>query len=793
MRYFDRHRKRLTKHHYIRGTLKSAEGENEVKIEDSAGVPFNKVEIAGNTSQKQYQGYQLFQFKDYSTSLTDTDGNVLTWEMKDGVVTINGIQNEFSFVTLDSKCVTSSTLEAGTYSFTASYYRDGGTAGGCDWRFRYSSDTTTIGIGSYTHGINKTVETKTFDEPFYFRYAQFYLVANKEYKDFKFTIGLFKGSYTGETMPPYEPYVGGIPSPNPGQKIPIYSTSESTVTLNTELEASEITYDSNFLYTIAFEHPFSFNGAESLTLSVDSFYTGNMGDMLIVGGDPSHIIGGSGTFDYIAAGDGSRGEVTIHSSGYGDTFYIGIGNTDTGISSDKIEEYRQLAITTPITATGTITTQTGVREIPAYPQEIENANSEGMSVTLYGDNLFNQELLLTDTDFTKEEYNGEECIKVVANVNAHTFPCEIPIGKMSVSFEISHPKTGGNFSVTLNYEDGSGEYREYTNNNPKTDFYKFSIAKTTTKKIVKIIITFWNIWNMRPYYIKNFMVNTGEPKPYEPYFREEIAIPTSVEVEGAIVDLRLAHIPNLLDWRGTTATDYLKVDKVANKVEYVQGIGKVILDNNTEFSYSTARPNVFSALPFLENTVNFGNSAYCNKYQIYIGVGNILNLDYAFSTDGRYYGGQLSRISIKDIRFDNVADFKADLEQSPIEVLYCLETPITHDITSTELGQALLRLCVDRGLDGTLRVESELGISSLSCDYYSQENEDKVLLTVSYQNEAGDALMNDKTHNVRRGSKYQIVSPQIDGYEPSEKEVFGIADGDLTIILKYKEVSDVTV
>ena len=362
-----------------------------------------------------------------------------------------------------------------------------------------------------------------------------------------------------------------------------------------------------------------------------------------------------------------------------------------------------------------------------------------------------------------------------------------------MSFEISHPKTGGNFSVTLNYEDGSGEYREYTNNNPKTDFYKFSIAKTTTKKIVKIIITFWNIWNMRPYYIKNFMINTGEPKPYEPYFREEIAIPTSVEVEGAIVDLRLAHIPNLLDWRGTTATDYLKVDKVANKVEYVQGIGKVILDNNTEFSYSTARPNVFSALPFLENTVNFGNSAYCNKYQIYIGVGNILNLDYAFSTDGRYYGGQLSRISIKDIRFDNVADFKADLEQSPIEVLYCLETPITHDITSTELGQALLRLCVDRGLDGTLRVESELGISSLSCDYYSQENEDKVLLTVSYQNEAGDALMNDKTHNVRRGSKYQIVSPQIDGYEPSEKEVFGIADGDLTIILKYKEVSDVTV
>ena len=115
------------------------------------------------------------------------------------------------------------------------------------------------------------------------------------------------------------------------------------------------------------------------------------------------------------------------------------------------------------------------------------------------------------------------------------------------------------------------------------------------------------------------------------------------------------------------------------------------------------------------------------------------------------------------------------------------------DITNTDFGKSLLSLSLEQGKNGYLCLKSEPSTTTLVCEYYSQENEDKVLLTVSYQNEAGDALMDDKTHNVRRGSKYQIVSPQIDGYEPSEKEVFGIADGDLTIILKYKEVSDVTV
>ena len=810
MRYFDRHRKRLTKHHYIRGTLKSVSGEQEVKIEDSAGVPFNKVEIAGNTSQKQYQGYQQIGFKDFTNSYTDTDGNVLDVEVKDGVVTLNGKTNSRLIFTFDYTNMTNRVLEAGTYTFTGAWVREAGENGiignGGGGEFRYDNIETQA--STYAAFGERTVIT--FESNVRIGYIKPSLTTNQDLVNAKFAIGVFKGDVATADFPPYETYVGGIPSPNPGQIIHHYKDEEKETDISSMLSNSTCLTD-QWGYVAAFDTPFIPDAnATSVKFSVQNFRTGNSNDMLLLAQNAGDLYSGINCIT-IACGDGTTSEIIIDPQEYPDGIYIGVGETHEGMQGNT-DYYVQLAIGAGIIATETISTLTSTTEIPAYPQEIVNTNKEGMSVVLRNPNL----LQFKDCSGSKTDSDGnvltwemkDGIVTVNGKTNAFTV---ISLDSKSFVQEVYEP---GTYSFTASYYNPENPlirgcdwlFRYADDNTSRIDGYTEGstpsrrVATKTIDKPFRLGYAQLYIYANTEY--KNFKYTIGLFKgsytaetmpPYSTYFREEIAIPTGVEVEGATVDLRLAHIPNLLDWRGTTATDYLKVDKVANKVEYVQGIGKVILDNNTEFSYSTARPNVFSALPFLENTVNFGNSAYCNKYQIYIGVGNILNLDYAFSTDGRYYGGQLSLISIKDIRFDNVADFKADLEQSPIEILYCLETPITHDITSTELGQALLRLCVDRGLDGTLRVESELGISSLSCDYYSQENEEKVLLTVSYQNEAGDALMDDKTHNVRRGSKYQIVSPQIDGYEPSEKEVFGIADGDLTIILKYKEVSDVTV
>ena len=80
------------------------------------------------------------------------------------------------------------------------------------------------------------------------------------------------------------------------------------------------------------------------------------------------------------------------------------------------------------------------------------------------------------------------------------------------------------------------------------------------------------------------MLNYGNTaKPYQPYFREEISIPTSVEVDGTTVELNMASI-SMTDTSGTyTATDYLTVDKFSNKVLYHQNVGKKTLTSDMDW------------------------------------------------------------------------------------------------------------------------------------------------------------------------------------------------------------------
>lgn len=348
---YHRDRKKLTKHHFIRGTMQVAEGENEIKIENSAGVPFRKIEITGNTNVEiknqalDYTTYlstlenyttagisgtyaiklpdgwensvltytleektplsgaclylatgstfstsstlpliengtltsqttsnythlifkgineeeiedengnissvpsdiaafwqnhtlivtsvicperpatikstgskegailvrspNLIKFKDSKGSRTDSDGNILSWEVKDGIVTVNGKQNKLAFVTLDSKNLEQEIYEAGTYSYTTSYYQEAPFMGGCDWAFRYADDLTSR-ITGYTDGrTSRKVEAKTIDKPFRVGYVQLYIYSDREYNDYKFTIALFKGDVTATEMIPYEPY-----------------------------------------------------------------------------------------------------------------------------------------------------------------------------------------------------------------------------------------------------------------------------------------------------------------------------------------------------------------------------------------------------------------------------------------------------------------------------------------------------------------------------------------------------------------------------------------------------------
>ena len=131
-------------------------------------------------------------------------------------------------------------------------------------------------------------------------------------------------------------------------------------------------------------------------------------------------------------------------------------------------------------------------------------------------------------------------------------------------------------------------------------------------------------------------------------------------------------------------------------------------------------------------------------------------------------------------------------EQGPLTIQYPLATPIEHDITDTDFGQALLNLVVPRTQSGVLRVESALPASGLEVEYYSMEKEDKVTLEVLCVSEDGEELERT-SHSVRKDSKYQVKAPLIDGYTPINESIFGVASKDAEIIFEYKEAEDATV
>lgn len=142
--------------------------------------------------------------------------------------------------------------------------------------------------------------------------------------------------------------------------------------------------------------------------------------------------------------------------------------------------------------------------------------------TYEGYNLFDQEWLLNNSDFSKAEYNGFDCIKAYpTSTNANTFnlPTHIPNGStVTVSFEFAHPDTGSNFSIRLLYEDGTTlamtapSYSEAS-----SEYRKIVATKQATKNVVGLQFAFFGIYANRPYYFKDIMLNIGNEKAYEPY------------------------------------------------------------------------------------------------------------------------------------------------------------------------------------------------------------------------------------------------------------------------------------
>ena len=367
---------------------------------------------------------------------------------------------------------------------------------------------------------------------------------------------------------------------------------------------------------------------------------------------------------------------------------------------------------------------------PQYPQEIENANSEGMTVTVHGDNLLNKEEFAIKAlrDETVLKRHGDVALSYTKintflkpNTNyVFTFEIEGVTGNPSNEvlrsgqglyiWNSAQNKAYG-FKTTKILNSGEIQKASYKFKTP-ADFYeqKFTMYSYSGS---------YGNWIDATCIIRNVQIVEGEEAlPYQPYFRDEISIPASVEVEGATVELNMASI-SLTDTGGTyTATDYLTVDRLANKVLYHQNVGKRTLTSDMSWGeYNTGGKLLF----FLRDNIGASRS-HCpilaNKYLGYRTVGFILSIDYGITTDAVWWG-VTNRLTLRDTRFDNLADFKADLDQNPLLIEYGLAEPITHDITNTDLAQSLLALATGKGTN-YLEITGNLAPSQTDLSYWRQ-------------------------------------------------------------------------
>lgn len=700
---------------------------NEVSYTSEYNRSLRNLGVSGNTTQKSYGGYQLLNFKDFTKSTTDSDGSVITYVVKDGIATVNGKINKTAVVAFnDTELVDKSIVfKAGTYTLTPHYYREQGQSiGSCDWMFRYVD----TGTRQYVYSSSTGLATFTFDSDFQLVHAQPYIWANKEYTNFKYCPALIKGTYTSlDQLPPYEPYVGGIPSPNPGQKIPIYTPTEETVDLTSDLESASITYDSNSLYTIAFEHPFSFNGAESLTLKAGYFNTGNPHDVLLVGADTSNILNGYGTLDYIAKGDASQSEVTIYSSGYGDTFYIGFGNIDTGLSVDDVESYRSLAIGAGVSASGIVQVQTGVQEIPAYPQEIVNVNNEGMSVVVRSPSL----LPMKDNSGSKTDSDGNVLsweIKdgiVTLNGKSNTFTTITLTASNAFGWKTLK---AGTYTFTPYYYKEQGQpmiscdWQFHIldlgkNVNSYTDPSKGLATKAIEGDFyvnachlyIYANVEFVN-YKYAPALFEGTYASLDDLPPFQPHFREEIAIPSSVEVNGDTVPLLF------------TKWDKLTVDRISNKVTYTEGSWQRAITGKENWfeswgaiSSGYGKFYCLKITPYRNGTLR-DNEGYSTHFKRSRWVESApKNSFLASHSDG-------DLILFCTDKTTKVADIKIWLQEkyaegNPVVFLVRRYTYLEHDITNTDFGNLILDL-TNKIPYGTIYLQIGSGLSvPITVDY----------------------------------------------------------------------------
>ena len=258
-----------------------------------------------------------------------------------------------------------------------------------------------------------------------------------------------------------------------------------------------------------------------------------------------------------------------------------------------------------------------------------------------------------------------------------------------------------------------------------------------------------------------------------------VNVPKSVTVNGKSVPLLFSQ------W------DKLTVDGKNKRVIYTEGswqrkmtgTERLLLKTNTKPEYGNW---YHFGTQIYDNAIPATGYGYCSHFKRGTYVDSSSNHSFIASQADIVVFFRKDDITTLD-------DFKAWLQQkyaegNPVVLLVKRTTAniIEHDITGTELGRELLSLCAPAGTDATLEIKGGLDGAPINLVYYSTEEADTVNITIRYKDEEGNEIREPRVNETRKGSKYIIVAPHIDGYKRVSSEVYGVADSDTEIILEYR-------
>ena len=476
-----------------------------------------------------------------------------------------------------------------------------------------------------------------------------------------------------------------------------------------------------------------------------------------------------------------------------------------GIVDEEIEDEEGNISTTPTDITTfwqghTLIVTSAI--CPEFSATIKNANEEGTQLFVRSHNLINLKDgggTRTDSDGNVFSWEIKDGIVTINGISNAFFVLSLDYKNYGVvSYE------AGTYSYTTGYYRGENSINggcdwkfSYSASEKQTGWTNATTRVIETNSFYKpfqiqhcqLYINANVQYNNRRYapaLFKGAYKSVDKLPPFEPYFKRVLEVPSTVELDGKTVDLPF------------TIYDRLLVDGARKKVIYEKRSGVKSFKGTESFSVGTFNNDLFaykielSRLGFKEST----GSGYCSHFvpkprselekrgdacfeYSSFGEGCVCFL---YDTLGYSYSDML--LAKNDFRAWLGGQYEAG---TPVTIVAQYKEAEEIDITSTDFGKALLNLCMEKGKNGYLCLKSDPTVTSLVCEYYSQEAEDKVVLTVSYKDASGTKIAEDDEYQVRKGSYYQISVPHIDGYIRTKTELFGTSDTDTTIDLIYME------